>query len=111
MYMPLLMSTFLSPLLPLNYAATATNIHPDKQDFICNMLAKLDWPALRAAATALEAGDLPEEVQYCNTQVHGVSSQYELGSVPGRVGRRIDCWNALLCVYGSVDDDLCAAVP
>eukprot|EP00752_Nemacystus_decipiens_P012658 g11212.t1 len=31
-------------------------------EFICNMLAKLDWPALRAAAAALEAGDLPEEV-------------------------------------------------
>ncbi|CAM9532642.1 unnamed protein product [Ectocarpus sp. 12 AP-2014] len=32
-------------------------------DFIRNMLAKLEWDAFRAAATALEAGgELPEEV-------------------------------------------------
>lgn len=38
-------------------------------DFIRNMLAKLEWDAFRAAATALEAGgELPEEVN--NSQAH-----------------------------------------
>ncbi|CAN0165198.1 unnamed protein product [Pylaiella littoralis] len=31
-------------------------------DFISNMLDRLDWAALRAAAVTLGAGDLPEEV-------------------------------------------------
>lgn len=31
-------------------------------DFIRNMLAKLDWDALRQAAVALDAGELPDEV-------------------------------------------------
>ncbi|CAN0241649.1 unnamed protein product [Ectocarpus sp. 8 AP-2014] len=38
-------------------------------DFIRNMLAKLEWDAFRAAATALEAGgELPEEVN--DSQAH-----------------------------------------
>jgi len=53
-----LFSTFPSLRLPQKLALNSEK----HQDFICNMLAKLDWPALRAAATALEAGDLPEEV-------------------------------------------------